>query len=51
MVGDITYPNVRNCAALVIHQWAYYRDQETYRCERCDFRVAKEEMKKETDRA
>jgi len=48
---NITYPNPRNCAELVMHVWNYYAAQAEYRCARCDLKISKALLKEATDNA
>lgn len=47
----VEFPNPRNCAELVMHVWLYYKGNESYRCQRCDYKLSKNSLKEATDSA
>ena len=51
----VVYPNVRQCAPLMVHEWSYYKSTNgrpgTYLCPRCSYRISKPDLKELTDHA
>jgi len=52
--AKFVYPNARQCEAMVLHDWSYYRrkgEPGIYYCNRCNYSIDKKAMKEATDSA